>query len=521
MSAWLEVFGRLHMLLLHLPLGLLAGVGVVEAVALARGTAPAPRLLVGLAALAAVFAASSGLVLHLEPDYTGDTLYWHQRLGIAVAVGSVLALLLHAAGRPTAYRLMLTATLAVMVPAGHYGATMTHGEGFLTEPLRAKPDPAAPPVVPPPDPASSIVMASYSAHVAPLLTARCNSCHGEKKKKGGLRLDTPEFILKGGRDGDALIAGSPAESEILLRLRLPMDDEDHMPPEHKTQPSANEIALLEAWIAAGASFDKEFELGPGLALPAAPQAAPVVAFEAAPEAALEALRDRLVHVQPVSASTHELWVDFAAPATTMGDADVKELLAPLAEHVAELSLSRSAITDAALTGISDMPRLRRLDLRSTGITDAGLEKLRGHEALQELVLAQTKLTDAALASLLDLPALQKVWLWQSGMSPEALAQLRAERPQLEVDAGDAAPAAALDAEGDLVFTSDAPAPGAEAAPAPVALNLTPINATCPVSGNPVDPKYTILFEDRLIGFCCPNCPKDFWSDPEKFRAALK
>lgn len=514
------------MLLLHLPVGLLVGVGVVEGVALARKTAPAPRLLVGLAALTAVFAASSGLVLHEEPDYlAGGTLYWHQRLGIAVAVGSVLTLLLHAAGRITAYRLMLVATLCVLVPAGHYGATMTHGEGFLTEPLHAEPEPAAPqiPHVPQvPEPANSIVMASYAEHVAPLLTARCNSCHGEKKKKGGLRLDTPEFILKGGRDGDALVAGAPAESVLLLRLRLPIDDEDHMPPEHKTQPTASEIALLEAWIAAGASFDKSFELGPGLALPSLPAipAAPP-AFEAAPEAALAALRERLIHVQPVAAGTHELWVDFAAPATTMGDADVKELLAPLREHVAELSLSRTIITDAVLTSISDMPRLRRLDLRSTAITDAGLDKLRGHETLQELVLAQTKLTDAALESLLDLPALQKVWLWQAGISPEGLAQLRAARPQLMVDAGDAASAVPLDAEGDLVFTSDAPPPGAAPAAAPVALSLTPVNSVCPVSGKPVDPKYNILFEGRVIGFCCPNCPKEFWSDPEKYRAAIQ
>lgn len=511
------------MLLLHLPVGLLVGVGVFEAIALARGTAPAPRLLVGLAALMAVFAAASGWVLHLEPDYTGDTLYWHQRLGIAVATGSVLSLLLHAAGRRTSYRLALTATLCVLVPAGHFGATMTHGEGFLTVPLRAQPEPVVPPAQPIPDPVSSIVMASYVDQVAPILTARCNSCHSEKKKKGGLRLDTPAFILKGGRDGDALIAGAPAESELLLRVRLPLDDEDHMPPEHKTQPTLDEIALLEAWIAAGASFEEKFALGEGMTLPVPPAivvAAPAAALGPAPESAVAALRDRLVHVQPVSANTHELWVDFAAPATHMGDADVKELLAPLVEHVAELSLSRTTITDAALSSISDMPRLRRLDLRNTAITDAGLNKLRGHEVLEELVLAQTKLTDAALEALLDLPALKKVWLWEAGLSPEALAQLRAARPQLRVDAGDAASATALDAEGELVFSSDAPPPGAEPLPPPP-VTLTPVNTICPVSGKPVDPQYSVVFEGRVIGFCCPNCPKEFWADPEKYRAGLQ
>src|SRR5882762_8714502 len=41
---------------------------------------------------------------------------------------------------------------------------------------------------------------------------------------------------------------------MLRRCQLPADDEDHMPPAEKPQPTAADVAALRAWIAAGAPF---------------------------------------------------------------------------------------------------------------------------------------------------------------------------------------------------------------------------------------------------------------------------
>ncbi|MDA1260343.1 MAG: hypothetical protein O3A20_06945 [Planctomycetota bacterium] len=520
MPAWLEVFGRFHPLLLHLPIGMLVGVVVLEAVAIARRQGPAPRLLVNLAALAAVLTATTGWLLHKEPDYeSGFTLDWHERLGIATALCAVLCAFLRARGSNGAYRAALLVTVALIVPAGHFGARMTHGEGFLTEPWRDQGEPRrTEPEVPPaaPDEPEARILASYAEQIAPLFEARCITCHGERKKKGGLRLDSPELILKGGRGGDALIAGDAEESEMLIRLLLPMDDEDRMPPEHKTQPTDDEIALVRAWIAAGASFDASFELGEGAVLPAPPVAAETDTLGPASPRAIAALTERLVHVQPVSEASHELWVDFAAPATTIRDEDARKLLEPLSDHVAELSLARTRVSDRVMEVVGDMPRLRRLDLRQTAISDAGLAKLRGHHALEELVLSRTQIGDAALETLLALPTLERLWIWETNFSSAAVERLRAERPELVVDTGDPAPAAVLEAEGELVFSNDAPSVDAP----PVIEGLEPVNTVCPVSGDPIVAKYSILFEGRVIAFCCPNCPKQFWADPEAFRAKL-
>ena len=71
-------------------------------------------------------------------------------------------------------------------------------------------------------------------------------------------------LLKGGKDGPVLIAGKPLDSPMIQRLLLPLEDEDHMPPQGKPQPSLAEIAALQWWIDHGAPADKTIgDLKPG------------------------------------------------------------------------------------------------------------------------------------------------------------------------------------------------------------------------------------------------------------------
>ena len=65
-----------------------------------------------------------------------------------------------------------------------------------------------------------------------------------------------------------------------------------------------------------------------------------------------------------------------------------------------------------------------------------------------------------------------------------------------------------------------PAPAAPPTTAASATALKPVNATCPVSGTPVNPAFSIVFEGRVIGFCCSNCPTKFWADPQSYKSKL-
>ena len=100
-----------------------------------------------------------------------------------------------------------------------------------------------------------------------------------------------------------------------------------------------------------------------------------------------------------------------------------------------------------------------------------------------------------------MPSLCTVYVWNSGLSAAGLARL-AERKDLVVDNGDRSTSAAK--------PDEVPASNDDGAP------LRPKNTTCPVSGKPVDLHYVIVHEQRAIGFCCPNCPKSFWTEPAKY-----
>ncbi|MAW62116.1 MAG: hypothetical protein CMJ94_14970 [Planctomycetes bacterium] len=532
LSDLIPVFGRMHPLLLHLPIGMLVGLALLE-IGNAIGRKPAAStFLVFFGAVTAAAAAASGLVLHEEPGYVESrVLELHEQLGLATAVCALVVFLLRAFGATTMYRWALLITVGVMIPTGHFGAEMVHGKNFLLEPLEQEEEPA--PTVPTPSVEDGPTLASYEQHVVRFFQAKCNECHGDRKVKGGLRMDSPEALLAGGDGGPAIEEGvAPEDQELLYRMLLPIDDDDHMPPDHKAQPNEAEIELIRAWLLAGAPFDAEFELAEGAELPvteaeppASETGAQAQAPRAVPEAVLDSMRERLVHVQPVREGSNLLWVDFAAPASQVDDAMVRELLTPVVDWIADLSLARTQVTDTSLELIAVMPQLERLDLRGTAVTTAGLQQLVDHPHLRELVVSRTKLDDAATSALQRLPALEHLWIWDAGLSAEAIEGLRAALPEVVIDAGDLGDSAMLETEEKPEFTSDAPpvdAPSeAEIAAAEALAQKPTINQVCLVSGKEIDPQFNLEHNGQVIGFCCPNCPKTFLADPDKFLAKLE
>lgn len=102
---------------------------------------------------------------------------------------------------------------------------------------------------------------NFERDIRPLLHARCIECHGPEKQKGGLRLDNKTAAMKGGASGPAIIPGKSAESELIHRISS-ADPAERMP--SKGEPlTAREIALLRAWIDAGAEWPETEKLASG------------------------------------------------------------------------------------------------------------------------------------------------------------------------------------------------------------------------------------------------------------------
>jgi mono/diheme cytochrome c family protein len=99
------------------------------------------------------------------------------------------------------------------------------------------------------NPARLTAAPTYEKDIRPLLKAHCFHCHGEGEKlRGGLDFRLHRLLIKGGDSGPAVVAGKPEKSWLLERVRL-----GEMPPgENAKKLSKDEVALLAAWIKAGA-----------------------------------------------------------------------------------------------------------------------------------------------------------------------------------------------------------------------------------------------------------------------------
>ena len=92
---------------------------------------------------------------------------------------------------------------------------------------------------------------SFEKGVQPILEAHCYACHGPDKQKSGLRLDSPEGILRGGESGEPVfLAGDSAKSH-LIKLVTGANPDEVMPPEGDRL-TEEQIRQLRLWIDGGA-----------------------------------------------------------------------------------------------------------------------------------------------------------------------------------------------------------------------------------------------------------------------------
>lgn len=531
-------FGRFHPLLVHLPIGLLILLAFMEALACSRRFEKANAgagIVLALAIPGALFSVVCGWLLSTSGGYDAQLLDRHFWTGIATAAGALLAGVFYALEARPLYRLTVFATFGIMVVASHLGGSLTHGSDYLTryapEPIRSwlgKPRPTLLPA----DPAQPAVEPdAFTQVVHPILDQYCIACHTEEKAKGSLRLDSYENLMKGGASGVVVVPGNSADSELIARILLPLDDDDHMPPEGKPQPSPDDLALLRWWIDSGAAPDQ-----PVAALKTTPRVAEILSRRAGssapplavPTATTLARAEAVALANSLSAelgvpvtalSETESWLQCNASIAgrTFTDEHLARL-APIAHNLRWLDLGGTAVTDVGLAQVASMPNLTRLYLQQTAVTDAGLQSLEGLQELDYLNLYGSPITDAGLASLRKLPRLRQVFLWQTQVTPSqasALAKALVDPGQVQQWEAEieALQRKIRDSKVTVNLGLETPAVPAGAAGA--------INTLCPVTGKPVDPKRTSVQEGHTVAFCCADCKASFDKDPKPYLARLE
>lgn len=275
---WLwTLLGRLHPMVVHFPIGLLYIALLFEIIAWRQKTtlfAKSIKILVLTGALSAVVSVVLGLILANTETYGSSVLQLHQWIGIATMLFAWVSFWLYTKSGRKAGVAMLTITVLGVTVAGHYGSELTHGEDYITSVLPGAntgdsthtaaagddDDNATFSFASVKGPLTASQLADLNIQVRTILAHNCYSCHGETKVKGELRLDSKQYIFKGGKDGKVVEPFHPENSMLIKRVSLPRSDKKAMPSRGNGLTAA-EIQTLTFWIKQGAPWPDGPEKG--------------------------------------------------------------------------------------------------------------------------------------------------------------------------------------------------------------------------------------------------------------------
>ena len=429
-----QFVGRFHPLVVHLPIALLLLVPLLECLGLARRwnhLRESAGFVLTLAAIGAFVAVFLGWLLAWSGGYEGKLVISHMWGGFSLAVALFLCCLL----RPWnihAYRIVLLATLALLIWTSDKGGKLTHGESFMT---RHMPDslrsllhvPAASTKIQPTvkTPGTALTNANvaaspsatfYAARVAPIFEEKCTTCHNAEKRKGKLRLDSFENVMHGGKDGIVIKPGDPSHSELFRRINLAPEEKDFMPTDGKPPLTASEIKVIELWIASGATNTLP-ELEVRGAPPAPKPASPV----------LPLVKDYRPQLKTISSLEQELGVRLVPRSQNPTDGlilrtvsapercDDKTLarLKPIADLIVDAELARTKVTDQGLRVLATFSNLRSIDLAHTKVTSTGVPLLARLDHLETLNLTATPVDDSGIVALRRKQSLKRLYLFET------------------------------------------------------------------------------------------------------------
>lgn len=450
----LQLLGRFHPLVVHLPIGVLLLGFLFELASQSKRfkklkVAVQPTLLVG--GLSAVIACITGYLLSQEGGYAERILTVHQYLGISTAAASLVLYVLRKrmfkddkVKRKRARVALYAFVILLLSLTGHFGGSLTHGEDYLVD-FYEDPSASGSTVVKLGEAALTDSAVLFRDVVYPILEAKCLSCHSSRKQKGDLRLDGMENILKGGEHGAVLKAGIADSSSLYARLVLPLENEHHMPPSEKSQLSSAAIDAIHAWVEGGFDFEKRvtayddhkylIKVINTLKMDEMPQFSwvPAETVRAPDHVALSKLAERGILILPVAQESNYLKANFVN-VTSFQSADVDLLLA-IREQLVWLDLTNTSVADDDVEKLSQLHNLRYLYLRNTSVTDRGVSALMKISNLQYVNLSDTQVTAAGFKQLLQNKNLRELYVFNSKASAEDIKILMTSNPDVHVDTG--------------------------------------------------------------------------------------
>jgi mono/diheme cytochrome c family protein len=419
-AGWEQFLGRFHVLALHIPIGLLVLLPVLEIAGTYRSALREAAEFVGVLGFAACLVTLAlGFLLAHGSGNTGGVVVRHMWGAIVLSITLMFTVLLRQSWShgisPRAYPIMLGCSLLALVWTAHQGGTLTHGSDYLTEYMPVSLKKVFAFGVVKAAPASN---SFYAQHIDPIFAENCVSCHGSSKTQGGLRLDSFAELMRGGKGGDVIVAGSPEKSVLFQRITFQTSNKHFMPAEGKPPLSAQQITWIRAWIQQGASASATTLAGVStLEAPKDLPLRPVPDYSALMSQIRAMQQGQEAKLNPVSSNPSDgLILNTVDAASAFNDAQLAQFQ-KFAPYIVEVELERTAVTDASFDTLATFTNLRAIHLEETNVTGAGIQKLAALSQLTYLNLSDTKLTKASLVPVQAMKNLQHVYLFNTPAQP--------------------------------------------------------------------------------------------------------
>lgn len=249
-------FGNFHPLVLHIPIGALIGVFVLEIVNLIKpqlNLDNGSKILLWFSAISAIPAVVFGFFLASSGGYNAEVLSYHKWLGLVTALLCVWLLVFRlwayskSKRMVQVYQFLLLVNIVLLSFAGHYGGSLTHGANYLTKDMPSsmksflgveatEAERIASSLKEQPEGTMPQLALTFVDTIQPLMTTYCIECHNENKQKGDLRLDVLSWDMKN------------VEHVKNWRTALEEVTEGNMPPEDEKQPTEHERKSIIDWI---------------------------------------------------------------------------------------------------------------------------------------------------------------------------------------------------------------------------------------------------------------------------------
>lgn len=437
LPVFLQVAGRMHPMILHFPIALLF-VGIVMYWLNSRKSVQhlavneVTEYIFCIYALGSALTAVFGFFLYKEGSYSTEEIFLHKWIGVTVSLLAVPLMMLTKKSSSLYVYGILGASAVCITLTGHLGSEITHGKGFLTEPIRKQREARISQIE---NPDSAIV---YRDVIQPILNEKCLNCHNAKRAKNKLILDNYQNVMDGGKNTSSIVPGKANESLVFKYVSLPLDDTLHMPPNEKLQLDPDEITLLGWWINSGANETEKY-----VGLPKVDSIHPIMLSRFQPkkgldledisfadQSAIKKLDNPYRTVQQIAVTQPYIAVFLGAKKDFSGK-DLTELNV-IRDQITSIDLGNSTVNDNDLENLTQFIHLQKLHLQNIAIGDDGVQHLKKLRYLESLNLSGTNISAKTIDEISTWKNLKKLYLYNTAVTAESIQSLKSANPDLEV-----------------------------------------------------------------------------------------